>query len=142
MSGPRSKFDRNAIKTLRQSIRDGVAEVAVQTQGTAKRVVNSEGKGRWYHDQPQPSSRPLDPPAKQTGHLGRSIQVDLSGLDGQRSVTAAVGTNVRYGRYLEFGTSNMAPRPWMRRTIVKMKKKIPSIIKRHMDKAFRQIGVK
>ncbi len=35
----------------------------------------------------------------------------------QETLTARVGTTIRYGKYLEFGTSKMRPRPWLRRTL-------------------------
>jgi HK97 gp10 family phage protein len=46
-----------------------------------------------------------------TGHLRRNVQMEM---DRQR-IEARVGTNVVYGRYLEFGTSKMAARPWLSR---------------------------
>lgn len=54
-------------------------------------------------------SRPGDPPNTDTGRLVQSIKFDFQngGLIGR------VGTNLRYGAWLEFGTRDMAARPWL-----------------------------
>jgi len=46
-------------------------------------------------------------PRVQTGRLRSSITHEV----GQGEV--AIGTNVYYGKYLEFGTSKMPPYPWL-----------------------------
>lgn len=56
-------------------------------------------------------SAPGNPPYKQKGHLRRSIAWELVGL------RARVGTNLRYGRYLETGTRRMKPRPYLTRNL-------------------------
>jgi len=55
-------------------------------------------------------SKPGEPPRVQTGTLRRSITHELS----KAVPVARVGTNVVYGKHLELGTRNMAPRPFMR----------------------------
>jgi HK97 gp10 family phage protein len=57
------------------------------------------------------SAAAADYPRMRTGHLRRNVQMEM---DRQR-IEARVGTNVVYGRYLEFGTSKMAARPWLSR---------------------------
>ena len=64
-------------------------------------------------------SRPGEPPRKQTGRLRGSVAWELiSGL------AARVGTNVKYGRYLQLGTSRMGKRPWLD---VALKRSVPQI---------------
>lgn len=53
------------------------------------------------------ASFPGDPPNTDTGRLVQSIQFEIDGNVGY------VGTNLVYGAWLEFGTKNMAPRPWL-----------------------------
>ena len=56
------------------------------------------------------ASAPKEYPMSDTGRLANSVAINPaspSNLSGQ------VGTNLVYGRYLEFGTSRMAPRPWL-----------------------------
>ncbi len=48
-------------------------------------------------------------PAFRTGWLQKNIQMEMD----RAKVEARVGTNVLYGRYLEFGTRLMAARPWL-----------------------------
>ena len=57
-----------------------------------------------------------DPPAsagtypyKRSGHLRRNVQMEMD----RKAVRARVGTNVLYGKFLEFGTRRMAARPWL-----------------------------
>jgi HK97 gp10 family phage protein len=58
-------------------------------------------------------SAPGEPPHKQTGRLRSSVTYEV--LDGE--LIARVGTNVKYAKWLELGTKNMAPRPWLRRAL-------------------------
>lgn len=50
--------------------------------------------------------------AVDTGNLRRNIEHGVDGDD-----TAYVGTNVEYGKYVEYGTSKMAPRPFLKRAV-------------------------
>jgi HK97 gp10 family phage protein len=56
-------------------------------------------------------SEPGDPPKIKTGRLRASITHRIVYEDAQ--VVGEVGTNVEYGIYLEYGTSKMAPRPFL-----------------------------
>lgn len=47
-------------------------------------------------------------PASDTGRLASSVQIEGIGKP-----IVSVGTALQYGRFLEFGTVNMAPRPWL-----------------------------
>jgi len=71
-------------------------------------------------------SRPGDYPGYRTGHLARNVQ---SETDPARLV-ARVGTNVLYGRYLEFGTRRMAARPWLSRALWDFAPEIARILSR------------
>jgi HK97 gp10 family phage protein len=48
-----------------------------------------------------------------TGNLRRSISLDLVESSPTR-VVVAIGTDVEYAPWLEFGTSRMTPRPYLR----------------------------
>lgn len=68
-------------------------------------------------------SLPNNPPAVDTGTLRRSITytVDEKKLEGR------VGTTINdppYGAYLEYGTSRMKPRPWLKPALNKSKETI------------------
>jgi HK97 gp10 family phage protein len=72
-------------------------------------------------------SKPGQPPRKQTGALRRSITHEV--IDGQ----ARVGTNIPYGKMLEFGTSKMRPRPWLRRALREMQSQVNKILTAPMN---------
>ena len=60
-------------------------------------------------------SAPGEPPRKRTGTLQKSVAFEVSWMNlGEPVFTVRVGTNVPYGRFLEYGTRKMAARPWLR----------------------------
>lgn len=101
---------------------------AVLVLNRARELISTPGttagkKRRVYGTNP---SAPGEPPHKQTGRLRQSVAREVHGL------TARVGTNVQYGRWLELGTSRMAPRPWLRRALMECADQIRSILSRPM----------
>lgn len=66
-----------------------------------------------------PPSAPGEPPHRRTGRLRASVAREVV-REGSATV-GRVGTNVKYGRWLELGTSRMAARPWLRRALVEMR---------------------
>ena len=66
-------------------------------------------------------SPPGSPPNADTGRLMQSIKVVKDGN------AYLVGTNLMYGAHLEFGTQNMAPRPWLSVAVNNSIKKIREI---------------
>jgi len=90
----------------------------------AKILLSVAGTGR--QGTAQGHSAPGEPPRKQTGRLRASVarEVDANQL------TARVGTNVKYGRWLELGTAQILPRPWLRRSLNDQRFKIQSILAR------------
>ncbi len=74
-----------------------------------------------------PASAPGQPPHRRTGRLRASIS--HSAVD-QSTLTVRVGTNVKYGMYLELGTRKMAARPWLRPALAQSKAKIAALFAR------------
>ncbi len=70
-------------------------------------------------------SHPGDPPNTDTGRLVQSIKIETS----EKGLVGRVGTNLKYGAMLEFGTKVMAPRPWLSRAVADTKKQIGDIFK-------------
>ena len=72
-----------------------------------------EKKGASYRVGLDPSA-PGEFPKKVSGFLRRGVayEVDTDRLE------ARIGTNVPYGKHLEFGTANMEARPWLLKTIL------------------------
>lgn len=83
----------------------------------------SRGSGRVYHGKIiRVTSAPGDPPDVQTGKLLNSIYVRTP-KRGQR----VIGTDVDYAPHLEFGTSKMAARPFMRPMLEELRGKVDAI---------------
>lgn len=74
-------------------------------------------------------SRPGNPPFTQTGHLHDMIMWELVPVGmGGPSVIGRVGTNVKYGRWLELGTRKMKRRPFIVVTLRRHEPEIRSIL--------------
>lgn len=71
-------------------------------------------------------SRPGNPPFKQYGKLRQSITHEVVGM------TCRVGTNLKYGRYLEFGTRRMKSRPFLGPNLRKNRKILQAMLSRPM----------
>lgn len=55
------------------------------------------------------ASKPGYPPNSDIGTLARSIEIDWN----REQLTALIGTNLKYGLWLELGTVHIEPRPWL-----------------------------
>lgn len=122
------KFDAQADAEIGEAL----SEAGAIVQGTAVRMIQRGGRsgaiypagvsgqpvtgssGKVYAPKrkggrvaPHQASAPGEAPKTDFGILAGSISAVKVGDD------VHVGTDVKYGRYLEFGTSNMAPRPWL-----------------------------
>ena len=68
---------------------------------------------------PHQASAPGQPPANDDGKLVESISRKREGL------TAYVWTELEYGKLLEFGTTHIAPRPWLTPAVEKNRERFP-----------------
>ena len=85
---------------------ENYAKQLVSVSGTG----GKPGKKRVYGSSP---SAPGSPPHKQRG----SLRLRIAHVVNRRTLTGKVGTPYKYGLFLELGTSRMAARPWLRRSI-------------------------
>jgi HK97 gp10 family phage protein len=123
--------DKVTNKFQRQ-VRRNVTDACLVVESTAKGLMGRGGrtesgeagekaqKINSYH------SKPGEPPRVQTGTLRRSITHEIHPI----LPIGRVGTNVKYGKFLEFGTRRMAPRPWLRLALAKSRDKIKRIMGR------------
>lgn len=101
-----------------------VAEGAMIIHGEAVRSIQAHmSKGITYGN--HTASKPGYPPNTDTGRLVQSISVEK-----RKDMEWAVGTNNLVGVWMEFGTKNIAPRPWLSRAFVKTSKKVQAIIEK------------
>jgi HK97 gp10 family phage protein len=86
------------------------------------------------------ASAPGETPAVDTGGLVNSISTELESSSAT-DAWAQVGTDKEYGEWLEFGTSKMAPRPFMRpgydNNVSKIEDTIRKFAKQAIDDATR-----
>jgi HK97 gp10 family phage protein len=93
---------------IRQRVIDAVAKAARDVEANAKVSMQGAKSGAMYGA--HQASAPGEAPAIDMGNLFNAV--DVSFEDG--GLTAYVGPrDVEYAVYLEYGTRNMAPRPFM-----------------------------
>lgn len=93
---------------------------SIQAKSPGNTVTRTTASGNEYE---HTASRPGDAPNTDTGALVKSIQVEVtpSGV--------YVGSNIEYAASLEFGTAQMAARPWLHPALMKSKEVIKKILK-------------
>lgn len=106
------------LRKMPQEIQDAasraVMATALEMRGDAvKRIQRGPNSGRVYRkynpSRMHQASAPGQAPASDTGRLANSITFDQ--ID---DLTATVGSRLAYAVHLEYGTTNMAARPYFR----------------------------
>lgn len=100
-------------------------------------ITNGQKSGRLYKRGKaifHRASAPGEAPASDTGRLVNSINTTISGLEAL--VVAGRGA-VKYARMLEFGTSKIAPRPFMFPALEKSKAWITNRLNQAMQRALK-----
>ena len=109
------RIRRNTQANVRREFLRGAQAI----QNTAvEGIINPPKTGRWYRSRGRKgamhrASAPGQYPAADTGRLHQSITATVADTPG--GVAVQVSANVEYATYLEFGTSKMAPRPFLSR---------------------------
>lgn len=85
--------------------------------GPAKMVAAFKSDGNSNLSLTHQASAPGQAPMSDTGRLASSIEFDQIG-----PLTATVGSNLIYAKWLEYGTRKMAPRPFFRPAVERMRK--------------------
>lgn len=76
------------------------------------------------------ASAPGEYPQTDTGRLVSSVAIEPATAN---VLVGRVGTNLEYGPWLEFGTRNMAPRPWLNPSFEKAKVDVEENLKRKFE---------
>ncbi len=113
-----------ASKAAEKAALDALIATAYKTQGNAVRLIHSGPKSGHHYGKHQ-ASAPGEPPASDTGALARSIKVKYDRGAG----TASVVAYAPYAYWLEFGTTKMAPRPFMGVGFMMAKAEIPQLVR-------------
>lgn len=108
------------LESIAQTIRNNaVTSIQAGASGAPYTRYSPKRSGR--------ASAPGQPPHTDTGNLVSHIQVKTTSA---RSVEVGIiGNRAPYGKWLEYGTSNIAPRPWLRPAYKKAKPIIAAKIK-------------
>jgi HK97 gp10 family phage protein len=105
-------------------ILEGATKISMSAGSHSGRTYSKRsGKGK------HKASAPGETPAVNYGILVNSIKTHLSESSPTKAV-AEVGTNVEYGAHLEWGTSKMAARPFLRPAFDNNATKIVGVIQR------------
>ena len=125
------QFGINAERELSRIVNSTAQDVRTTAVRSIQRGPKS---GRVYERGPgnnlsalHQASAPDEPPATDTGSLANSIAVQRTG-----PISAAVGTGLVYGIYLEFGTQRMQARPWLepalRASVGRARKRVDDLV--------------
>lgn len=119
---------KGIIKDIEQTAAKRQLESAQAVRTTVLETLSGPRSGRTYYvpgtKKKYTASAPGEPPAQATSKLRQSIKALIEDGIGK------VGTNLDYGRMLEFGTRKMKPRPWLRISLEKTRDKIRQIFRR------------
>lgn len=109
------EIDKLMLARMEKAMRRARAIVLETLSGSrsGKRYKVPGTKGAFYT-----ASAPGEPPAVATARLRQSIQTEVV-TEGDQ-IIGVVGTDLEYGRHLEYGTRNMEPRPWIKPSIEKV----------------------
>lgn len=103
------------VKFVKNGIRQALHKIGVENRRHARKLIRSKEKtGRLYliHGKVHRASAPGESPANLTGQLAKSIGFKANGAYSMEFFAKA-----DYAGYLEDGTSKMARRPFMERTV-------------------------
>ena len=128
--------DKRLMKTMDgivamtgQEITDALMKIGFKIKTTAiTSIQHSPASGKVYEKytprRTHKASAPGEPPATDEGTLVRSIEVTQRGND------VYVFTDVDHGRYLELGTLDIRPRPWLKPALKEHEEELPKGIKK------------
>ncbi len=131
------KLDLFKKEVLANQIR-AVQDSTFLVHETAIKLIqdNSRGKPQQRYNPKRvvKASKPGDAPNTDKGRLVQSIKFDFqdNGLKGR------IGTNLKYGRMLEFGTSKMEARPWLSTAVFLVSKEVGKIFKDAFKKSVKE----
>lgn len=111
-----------------------IYESAFKIQAEAKRSIQKSPA-----DPVTGRSMPGNAPKTDTGRLVNSIYVKAT-ASGAQVDAVLVGTDLVYGRHLEFGTTNIAPRPWLYPASRLAKRMSEGQAKKRLNSLFKKIA--
>jgi HK97 gp10 family phage protein len=113
-------------RVVSKNVFESIAQLMEQRTVAATAVVHREMVKKISKPGP-PRSAPGNPPHVDTGRLRQSLQPSV--VRTGNTIRGTVTTNVEYAPYLEYGTSRMQPRPFMRSTIAEQAEPVKAIMR-------------
>ena len=117
---------KEVIKKVEQIASNRMLESAQAVRTQVLETLSGSRSGRTYNvpgtRRKYTASAPGQPPATATAELRQSIKASVKGEG--KEVIGTVGTDKKQGLMTEFGTRNMAARPWLR---VSLEKTLPKL---------------
>ena len=123
------KRGKDAAKELKISMHRATSVV----EAHVLKSIKQKGTGRVYPRKGQPphqASSAGQPPATDTGNLGNNISSSVK-VRADGAVVGLIIAATEYAVHLEFGTSQMAARPFMTPALRQNRKKINKIFEEH-----------
>jgi len=124
------------IRAMEQAASKKMAEATQAVRTETLNTLSGSRSGRTYyvpgtHKEYTASSdltTPAEPPAQATGRLRQSVKTSIEGQG--LNIIGKVGTDLEYGKVLEYGTydNRIAPRPWLRISFEKAESKVKGIL--------------
>jgi len=129
-------YGDEVLEHARQAVAQGLvaATELVRTEAISL-ILDTPKSGRIYRRRSvtHRASAPGEPPASDTGFNVNSITTDYD----FGSLSGTVTARSQYAPYLEYGTRNMEPRPFMRPALMNKKDEIERIIASSIAVSFR-----
>ena len=117
-----SKALEKKVKDVDESSVRFVRVTCQEVERTAKSIMRDSpvNTAVSYGKKKHPPSFAGNPPAPDTGSLMRSVTHSVENENGQAvGYVGSILSNPDYPRYLEYGTSKMQPRPWLKTALIK-----------------------
>ncbi len=129
----KKRLNKRLTTKAHDNAKAAVTRSTMVVENFAKASVMAGGSGatvqKYDPSRTHTQSKPLSPPASDTGFLVSQITMDVdTKADG--SVVGQIISAAPYSKPLEFGTVNMQPRPFMQPALRKNKAKILQIFKK------------
>ena len=122
-----SKIDfrrKEVQEALRKGVASGLTKVTLSLQRRIRKKLNKPGTGKFYGDHQASAADGKSPPAKKSGNLANSwIAATQRGpVKHDKGIgialrPAEVGGATKYGFWLEYGTTRMVKRPYIRPSV-------------------------
>lgn len=126
----------DVLRSAENQVERAIAKATVKVQWETKRLLKLNSSRGASKDPSIPRSKPVggvipgtgEPPYRETGTLAQSI--DSETVESRGVFLGRVGTNKKYGFWLELGTRYMVARPFLRPALMSQVAAINALIKR------------